>query len=590
MSFKNIALYPPNPNSARGVSTKLATSKDKLVYATGKAIIIRDLKVKGLYWTCQNTTVARFSPSGYYCASADVTGTVKVWDTVGEDQIVKGDYKVVSGRINDLCWDGESKRIIAVGDGRDKFGHAFMMDTGASTGDIIGHSKPLNAVSIRQQRPFKAATAGDDNTIIFHTGMFIIKTHKKFVQDVQYAPSGDNFASVGSDFKLFVYDGKTGDVKTDITDSPHKGSIMACAWSTDSKSIATASADCTVKLWDAEAQKAVNTWTVGAGVNYQQVGATWSGEQDIVSLSLFGTLNIFDSRIADKPSRIFNAPQKAVNAIAQVSSDTFLAGCADGRVLSYSTEESTLLQGETHSNYVSGLATSPTDGKIYSIGYDDKVREIEAGGQSFVPASVSTSSQPKAITVASDSTVFVVEQGIIEGFRSNQKVLEHKPKYVPSAIATTGNLVAVGGEDQKVHLNEWNGKELKEVGVLEANGGISAASFSPDGKYLVVGDTTGRLVLYDPKEKTTVTSRWSFHSARVNSLTWTPDSQHIASGSLDSYIYIWSIKRLMKNIPIKLAHPGGVNGVLWKEDGKTLVSSGADGCIRTWEISFHPPA
>lgn len=42
---------------------------------------------------------------------------------------------------NDLEWDGESKRIIAVGDGRGKFGHAFMMDTGTSTGEISGHSK-----------------------------------------------------------------------------------------------------------------------------------------------------------------------------------------------------------------------------------------------------------------------------------------------------------------------------------------------------------------------------------------------------------------------------------------------------------------
>ncbi len=59
----------------------------------------------------------------------------------------------------DLAWDGESKRIIAVGEGRDKsvyhaslitqlrslcvhrFGHAFMVDSGSSTGEIIGHSK-----------------------------------------------------------------------------------------------------------------------------------------------------------------------------------------------------------------------------------------------------------------------------------------------------------------------------------------------------------------------------------------------------------------------------------------------------------------
>ena len=45
-----------------------------------------------------------------------------------------------------------------------------MFDTGSSTGDIIGHSKTVNAVSIRHQRPFRAATASDDVTIAFHHG------------------------------------------------------------------------------------------------------------------------------------------------------------------------------------------------------------------------------------------------------------------------------------------------------------------------------------------------------------------------------------------------------------------------------------
>jgi WD repeat-containing protein 1 (actin-interacting protein 1) len=70
----------------------------------------------------QNATVARISPSGYYCASADISGTgeyvdalqrtpggeecivltirpVRIWDTVGEDQTLKGEYKVISGRM-----------------------------------------------------------------------------------------------------------------------------------------------------------------------------------------------------------------------------------------------------------------------------------------------------------------------------------------------------------------------------------------------------------------------------------------------------------------------------------------------------------
>lgn len=45
-----------------------------------------------------------------------------------------------------------------------------MFDTGSSTGDIIGHSKTVNAVSIRRQRPFRASTASDDATIAFHHG------------------------------------------------------------------------------------------------------------------------------------------------------------------------------------------------------------------------------------------------------------------------------------------------------------------------------------------------------------------------------------------------------------------------------------
>lgn len=81
---------------------------------------------------------------------------------------------------------------------------------------------------------------------------------------------------------------------------------MAAAWSADSKSFVTSSADCTVKLWDAQTQKAVTTWTVGAGVDHQQTGNTWNDNVNIVSLSLSGDLNVFDPRVGDKPTRVFS--------------------------------------------------------------------------------------------------------------------------------------------------------------------------------------------------------------------------------------------------------------------------------------------
>jgi len=41
MSSKRIALYPCSPNTVRGTSTKLSASKDKVIYANGKTVIVR---------------------------------------------------------------------------------------------------------------------------------------------------------------------------------------------------------------------------------------------------------------------------------------------------------------------------------------------------------------------------------------------------------------------------------------------------------------------------------------------------------------------------------------------------------------------
>ena len=64
----------------------------------------------------------------------------------------------------------------------------------------------------------------------------------------------------------------------------------------------------------------------------------------------------------------------------------------------------------------------------------------------YSPATFSTGAQPKAVAVAGDSTVFIAEASSVEAVRANQKVSELQTKYVPSAIAATGSIVAIGGE------------------------------------------------------------------------------------------------------------------------------------------------
>lgn len=49
---------------------------------------------------------------------------------------LKSETRVISGRINDIAWDGESQRIIAVGEGKERFGHAFSYDSGNTVGEV----------------------------------------------------------------------------------------------------------------------------------------------------------------------------------------------------------------------------------------------------------------------------------------------------------------------------------------------------------------------------------------------------------------------------------------------------------------------
>lgn len=115
----------PAPTTVRGATTKLYASPDgrKVSYASGRVIVIRSLDDEDVVVYAGHvhpTTVARISPSGFYCASGDSQGNVRVWDISNSQHPTKLEVKALAGPIKDLDWDAESKRLVYVGDGKDK--------------------------------------------------------------------------------------------------------------------------------------------------------------------------------------------------------------------------------------------------------------------------------------------------------------------------------------------------------------------------------------------------------------------------------------------------------------------------------------
>lgn len=124
-------------------------------------------------------------------------------------------------------WSPDSKRIAVCGEGREKcvpvkmnqiillhfnstrFGHVFLWDSGSSVGDITGHSKPINSIDYRQERPFRVATGGEDRIACWYEGPpFRYKNafhdHQRFVNVVRFSPDGGRLLTGGADGKVWL--------------------------------------------------------------------------------------------------------------------------------------------------------------------------------------------------------------------------------------------------------------------------------------------------------------------------------------------------------------------------------------------------
>ena len=603
-------LFACAPSTSRGQSVPLSADpkNERFLYTNGRTVIIRDLANPS--WaseytehTCQ-ASVAVWSPSGYYVASGDVQGNVRVWDATQLGQhSLKSTSRPVSGRVNDISWDSESKRLIAVGDGRERFGHAFTFDTGNSCGEILGHSKVVNSCSIRSVRPFRAATGGDDLTVNFYHGppfKFVksITDHSRFVQSVRFSPDGQLLVTAGLDAKLFMYDGGSGDKVGEILDG-HTGGIFAVSWSADSSKFMTSSADMTVKVWDASTKQAINTYRLGDGsnVNDQQVGNLWAGSH-LLSLSLGGEFNYFDLR-SEKPVKVVHGHQKAITAFETVhGSDCFFSGSYDGRIYEWDLAGDCLakaVSGSGHTNQVSSISQqSPSN--VVSIGLDDTVRSINLKSHSFSETVLSTDSQPQALASSAKLSVSVVatvkQLVVIDSGNNKLAALDIKYTVLSLAISPDGTELAVGSEDQKVYLYSLaatTGELQKKPQELTYNRGmITALAYSPNGKLLAAGDSDRKIMVYETGTGELKFNEWVFHSARVNCIAWSQDSVYAVSGGLDRDIYVWNTVKPMKFCVIKGAHQDGVTGVAFSKDGKQVISTGQDACVKVWTINEFP--
>jgi WD40 repeat protein len=597
---KNI--FAPLPSVTRGKPTLIGgdpKNKDNILYCVGNDVIIRSLHnplISDIYIEHPRpTTVARYSPCGRYVASADSTGLVRVWHT----EVVQGVYfklksekPVIAGPILDMAWSHDSTKIVAVGQGREKMGEVFDMESGSSRGIITGHSKAITTVDYRQQSPYRIITGSEDLTLNWFEGppfkwVHGMNDHNRFVNCTRFSPDGAHALSVGSDKLAILYDGITGAKKSTFT-TEHAGSIYCASWSPDSRQVLTSSGDKTCKIWDVETGRAVTTFTFGNAVEDQQVGCLWQGDF-LVSLSLRGHFTYLDPHSPSRHAKVIQGHNKSIESVAyHAASNTLYTGSYDSVIVRWneSTGDMQEVAGDGHKNSVIAMHLQGND--LWTVSLDDTVR-VTPHGQDYSGAPIALSGKPFDLAVAPNESGLAATGTFdqkVHIIRHGRVVSSKSVSYTPQALAISpdGRQVAVGGDNNNIYLYPLSGDNLGSETVLTGHrGALTSLAYSPNGRFLASADKNRDIIVWE--NNTIKIKDWVYHSAKVNAIAWSPNSLHIASGSLDTNVIIWSVEEPNKRVTIQAAHHGGVNDVIWL-DNTTVASVGQDCTTRTWNITW----
>jgi len=498
----------------------------------------------------------------------------------------------------DLQWSDDSKRIIAVGEGKDKFGAVFLFDSGSSVGEISGHAKNIQSCDFKQTRPYRVITGGEDCMVNFYEGPPFkfkksLKEHTRFVNCIRFSPDGNKFVTVGSDMKGFIFDAKEGTLITPLSETnAHTGGIYSVSWSGDSKQFLTASADKTCKIYNAENGECVKTFTFGdhTGVEHQMLGCLWQGGE-LISMSLEGYLYYLDINNPSQPKKVIRGHNKFITALAfDSTANTIYSASYDARVLAWNASNANAeeMVGKGHTNQITRMLIQGKN--IITSALDDSVRITPIASKQY-GESIALDSAPVDIAVShkDQGLIFAVITDSIVVIKDGKVVNKHKTSFQPQAVALNPaeNQLAVGGKDNSIHIYTVSGNNLSDGPVIQAaKGSVTRLAYSPDGKFLACSDQSREIVVIDTASNQVKIEGWVFHTARVNDIAWTPDSLHLASGSLDGALYIWSVQHPTSRIALKDSHRGGVNNVVWL-DNNTLASSGQDCVIKTWNVTHH---